>query len=294
MMVLTATDVVEEQSYQTYRATPVTQILLEPGWANGLRHFFDHCAPSLLNLPGYLARNSYKVPQDVKTGPFADAWGGQNTWALYEAEPARGHLFNSFMTKWREGTAKWTDSYPAKIRLCEQIEPSANAVLLVDIGGGNGHVLKDFVQDPAHRTGRLILQDLSSALGNVDDLTQLGIEAMACDFFTPQPVKGAKAYYLRGILHDWPDRACLSILRNIAAAMRREYSILLLDEMVLPDTNIPPKGALLDLSMMALETGAERTSKQWHNLLASACLRIAKVWSGDRGLESVIEAELVG
>lgn len=38
MMVLTATDVVEEQSYQTYRATPVTQILLEPGWANGLRH----------------------------------------------------------------------------------------------------------------------------------------------------------------------------------------------------------------------------------------------------------------
>lgn len=100
------------------------------------------------------------------------------------------------MTKWREGTAKWTDSYPAKIRLCEQIEPSANAVLLVDIGGGNGHVLKDFVQDPAHRTGRLILQDLSSALGNADDLTQLSIEAMACDFFTPQPVKGIRSPFL--------------------------------------------------------------------------------------------------
>lgn len=76
--------------------------------------------------------------------------------------------------------------------------------------------------------------------------------------------------------------------------MRRGYSTLLLDEMVLPDTNIPPKGALLDLSMMALETGAERTSKQWYNLLASAGLRIVKIWSGDRGLESVIEAELVG
>lgn len=85
---------------------------------------------------------------------------------------------------------------------------------------------------------------------------------------------GAKAYYLRGILHDWPDRACLSILKNTAAVMRRGYSKLLLDEMVLPDTNVPPKGAFLDLSMMALETGAERSSKQWHDLLACAGLRI--------------------
>lgn len=97
------------------------------------------------------------------------------------------------MTKWKEETAKWTDTYPAKTRLCEQIDQSANAVLLVDIGGGTGHVLKDFVEDPAHRTGRLIVQDLSGALGNADDLTQLGIDSMAYDFFTPQPVKGMRS-----------------------------------------------------------------------------------------------------
>ena len=74
--------------------------------------------------------------------------------------------------------------------------------------------------------------------------------------------------------------------------MRKGYSKLLIDEMVLPDSDVPPKGAFLDLSMMALETGAERTSRQWHSLLASAGLRIEKIWSTDVGLESVIEAEL--
>ncbi|KAL8895757.1 MAG: hypothetical protein Q9207_008026 [Kuettlingeria erythrocarpa] len=292
MMVLTATDVVEERGPRTYCATPITQLLLDPGWANGLRHFFDHCGPSLINLPAYLKRNGYKVPQEVATGPFADAWGGKNTWALYEEEPDRGAIFNSFMTKWKEGTGKWTDTYPAKTRLCKDVEQSADAVLLVDIGGGSGHVLKDLVKDPNHRTGRLILQDLPSALGDVMELNERGIEAMAYDFFTPQPIKGAKAYYLRGILHDWPDRACREILGNTAAAMRKGYTKLLIDEMVLPDTNVPPKGAFLDLSMMAIETGAERTSRQWHDLLASAGLRIEKIWPTAHGLEAVIEAEL--
>ncbi|KAL8716477.1 MAG: hypothetical protein Q9225_006204, partial [Loekoesia sp. 1 TL-2023] len=166
-----------------------------------------------------------------------------------------------------------------------------DAVLLVDIGGGGGHVLEDFVNNPARRTGRLVLQDLPGALGDADALKRQGIEAMAYDFFTPQPVIGAKAYYLRGILHDWPDPACREILGNTAAAMRKGHSKLLIDEMVLPDTNIPPKGAFLDLTMMAVETGSERTSGQWHDLLKSAGLRIEKIWRTDLGLESVIKAE---
>ncbi|KAL8659825.1 MAG: hypothetical protein Q9202_006924 [Teloschistes flavicans] len=292
MMVLTTTGVVDEQSHQTYLATPVTQSLLDPGWANAVRHFFDHCGPSLQNLPDYFARNNYKNPQDVAKGPFAAAWGGKHTWALFQAEPKRGEIFNSCMAKFI-GPAKWTDSYPVKTRLCDQIEKSASSVLLVDIGGNSGYQLKDFVKDPARRTGRLIVQDLSMALGNEDDLAKLGIESVAYDFFTPQPIIGAKAYYLRAVLHDWPDSACREILGNVRAAMRPGYSKLLIDEMVLPDTDVPPIGAFLDLTMMALETGAERTSKQWHDLLASAGLRIEKIWEGHDGmLESLIEAEL--
>ncbi|KAL8946004.1 MAG: hypothetical protein Q9222_007539 [Ikaeria aurantiellina] len=279
-----------EQGFQTYLGTPVTQELMEPGWANGLRHMFDHGGPSFMNLPKYLHRNGYRVPQDVKTGPFADVWG-MNTWKLYKAEPNRGEIFNSFMTKRKEGTTMWTESYPAKDRLCNTIK-SPDGVLIVDIGGGGGHVLQEFVKDPGHRIGRLILQDLPAALGDVDTLKTQGIEAMAYDFFTPQPVLGAKAYYLRSILHDWPDRACRGILSNTAAAMEKGYSKLLIDELVLPDTNVPVRGAFSDLTMMAIETGAERTSTQWHELLSSVGLRIEKIWSTGTALESVIEADL--
>ncbi|KAL8875446.1 MAG: hypothetical protein Q9198_006199 [Flavoplaca austrocitrina] len=292
MLVLTATHVVQERGPQTYGATPLNKVFLDPGWANAFRHFFDHCGPSMLNLPGYLQRNGYRVPQDVKTGPFADVWGGRNTWALYEDEPERGKTFNSAMTRWKQGTRPWTDIYPAKEKLCKSIDTSKDATLIVDIGGGRGHVLEEFARDPARRTGRLIVQDLPAALGDPDSLSKRGIETMAYDFFTPQPVQGARAYYLRTILHDWPDRACREILRNTAAAMRKEYSKILIDEMVLPDSDVPLKGAFLDLSMMALETGAERTSRQWHDLLASAGLHIERIWSTEIGLESVIEAEL--
>lgn len=53
-----------------------------------------------------------------------------------------------------------------------------------------------------------------------------------------------------------------------------------------------PYEAFSDLTMMALETGAERSSKQWHDLLGSVGLRIEKIWPSGFGVEKVIEAAL--
>ena len=144
----------------------------------------------LLKLPDFLARNGYKVPQDVKTGPFADTWGGKNTWALYEVEPERAAIFNSFMTKWKQGLSNWFDRYPVEARLSDAFDKSEDTVLIVDIGGGGGHVLQDYVSQRGRRKNRLIVQDLPAALGAAEKLQPFGIEAMPYDFFTQQPVKG--------------------------------------------------------------------------------------------------------
>ena len=243
----------------------------------------------------------------MKTGPFADTWG-KNTWALYEAEPARGEIFNSFMTKWKEGARSWVDFYPAKSALSGQVDKSPDAVLLVDVGGGRGHVMQEFAAQPGLKTGRLIVQDQPAALGDVRQLGLDGIEIMSYDLFAPQPIKGnqfawrvdaanstrlgAKAYFFRAIFHDWPDAACREILKNTVAAMKKDYSKLLINELVLPDSGVSPYEAFLDLSMMALETGAERSSKQWHDLLASVGLRIEKIWPSGVGADGIVEAVL--
>ena len=92
---------------------------------------------------------------------------------------------------------------------------------------------------------------------------------------------------LRHILHDWSDSACRRILENIAPAMEKGKSKLLIVETVLPPTNPPVVGTLMDIHLMAYP-GAERTKSAWEQLLDSVGLRIVKIWYGQRH-DSVIE-----
>lgn len=115
---------------------------------------------------------------------------------------------------------------------------------------------------------------------------------MAHDFFTPQPIEGARAYYLRTILHDWPDKEAQAILQNILPAMAPD-STLLVNEYVLSDSGVPLFPGLLDLSMMAMFSSLERTRKQWEDLLYSAGFAIVKIWTPrgrDVAYASLIEA----
>lgn len=138
-----------------------------------------------------MQRNGYKVPQDATKGPFADAWSGKSTWDLYEAEPERGTVFNSYMATWQKTSKPWADIYPAKARLCDCIDQGEDAVLIVDLGGGSGNMLKAFAKDIEYRSGALIVQDLKAALKDVHSLQQKGIVAMIYDFFSPQPIQGS-------------------------------------------------------------------------------------------------------
>lgn len=96
---------------------------------------------------------------------------------------------------------------------------------------------------------------------------------------------------MHSVLHDWPDELCRKILANIVAAMRPGYSKVLVNENVIPDTGAYWETTSLDLIMMEIGSG-ERTERQWHALLESAGLKIIKMWTAQRGVESLIECEL--
>jgi hypothetical protein len=98
---------------------------------------------------------------------------------------------------------------------------------------------------------------------------------------------------MRYIMHDYTDEKCRVILRNIVAAME-PYSILLIDEVVIPDTGAHPYSTDKDIAMMVNHAGMERTLDQWLTLLSSVGLNIVKLGTyNETSGESVLVAKLV-
>ncbi|KAK2598188.1 hypothetical protein QQS21_005665 [Conoideocrella luteorostrata] len=178
--------------------------------------------------------------------------------------------------------------YPFKDK-AQDMDP--NQVFFVDIGGGLGHqslALRNAL--PKTITNRIIVQDLPELMEQVTK--RLDIEYTAHNFWEIQPVKGARIYYMRNIIHDWPSDKAFEILQNIKPAMDNG-SVLLIDEMVLPDIGVHWQATELDMAMMALLGSRERTRAQWNELITQAGLKIHHIYQYTTSLnDSIIECIL--
>lgn len=79
------------------------------------------------------------------------------------------------------------------------------------------------------------------------------------------------------ILHDYPDERCREILRNTISAMD-EDSVILIDEIVLPEAGAIWRATQMDMTMMTALAGKERSEEEWYDLLESVDLDVVKVW----------------
>ena len=100
--------------------------------------------------------------------------------------------------------------------------------VIVDVGGGIGH-MGAAVAKRVKPGVKIIVQDRPSVVEQGKRVHGHIVELQPHDFFEPQPIKGAKVYYLRLILHDWPDEVCRTILRNIIPAMNSESKLWIMD-----------------------------------------------------------------
>jgi hypothetical protein len=91
------------------------------------------------------------------------------------------------------------------------------------------------------------------------------------DFFAAVPA-GGDAYILAQILHDWDDERCRVILGNCRRAMRPAGKLLVVEQVLLP-ANEPSVGKWLDLHMLVLVTGRERTESKYRDLLGGVRLQ---------------------
>ncbi|GAT28578.1 O-methyltransferase [Aspergillus luchuensis] len=104
---------------------------------------------------------------------------------------------------------------------------------------------------------------------------------------------GARAYYLKNIMHDWSDENRRRILSHITSAMEKGYSKLLLEDHIVPDQNAGARETLLDMTVVVWCPGIERTRRQWTELLQSVGLVIRNFWLPEGHAKGVIEAELL-
>jgi len=96
-----------------------------------------------------------------------------------------------------------------------------------------------------------------------------------CDFFHDVP-SGCRAYLMKNVIHDWPDGRACEILVNCRRAVPADGALLLV-EWELPDANLPSTGKHIDLVMLAVTGGKERTIEEYRELLAKRCFRLNKV-----------------
>lgn len=254
-------------------------------------------APTFVSLPKYLSQNGYQEPLSQEDGPYAANFGGQIYWQRLSAEPTLYADLNTYMQSHKQGDCSLAALLPPN-RLTDGFNPSISDTLVVDIGGGKGHQLVELASKRSNLPGRLVLQDLPEGLPSTDAernaLATHKIEAVNHNFFTAQPIKGARYYYLSAILHDWPDSSCRTILLALKDAMIPGYSRLLLNGIIVPESGAASFQAAKDWGMMAAMSGKERTLKQTQELVACVPgLVVTNVWNGPQGKDCITECEIL-
>jgi hypothetical protein len=292
---MAANDFISETGPDAYDLTSASRSLTMASYRDGFPFSQDILLPGLIKMPQYLAESRYGNPQNITDTPFQLGHSTTRTFFDYLGRhPDQIGQFNNYMGMYAQDRPRWLDpgNFPVREILGEGASTEPDAALLVDVGGGKGHDLVTFKKTYGDLPGRLVLQDLAGAIQQAGSLPD-GIESTVYDFFTPQPVKGARAYYFHSVLHGWPDVKCLEILKNVTAAMKPGYSKLLINEIVIPNVGADRMNTSLDIVMMSVVAAEERTHGNWARLLNQAGLRIVKLWSFGVGTESVIEAELI-
>ncbi|HEV3137197.1 MAG TPA: methyltransferase [Pirellulales bacterium] len=149
---------------------------------------------------------------------------------------------------------------------------------LADVGGGNGSVLRAVLQKYSRMQGMLC--DLPDVIERAKPLVAAAglanrLQTIPTDFFAEVPA-GADAYLMRHIIHDWNDEQSLQILRNVRRAIGATGRLLLV-ETAIPPGNDPSFAKLLDLNMLVIPGGKERTETEYLELYSAAGFRLTQI-----------------
>jgi hypothetical protein len=209
------------------------------------------------------------MEHSVRTGkPATFTTLGKDAWDYYAENPEEARQFAQSMS----GLSAMA------IEAILDVYSFEGAKLLVDVGGSHGSLLAAVLKTVPKAKG--ILFDLPHVIeGAPPHLERAGVAKrvtrVAGSFFDSVPA-GGDTYLLKLILHDWNDDECVKILGCCKNAMAPGAKVVVLD-MLITDKGPPGPAPFMDLNMLVMHTGRERTAEEFAGLYARAGLKLDKV-----------------
>ena len=262
-----------EVAPQTFGLTPMGETLRSDAPASLRARALHSCGDVQWRTWGQLGHS-------VRTGEtaFKHVHGMEN-WQYQAQHPEANAMFNAFMTG---ASAQVAGAVVAAYDF-------SRFGTLVDVGGGLGQLLTTILAATTSLRG--VLFDQPHVVADARSIPAGAGVADRCEivggsFFDSVP-SGGDAYLLRSIIHDWDDDRSIAILSNCRRAMG-PHGTLLLVEVVIPPGDTPSMGKLLDLEMLAVPGGQERTEEEYRALFEAAGFTLTQVVPTRAGA-SVIE-----
>ncbi|TEY51923.1 hypothetical protein BOTCAL_0263g00100 [Botryotinia calthae] len=253
--------------------------------------FADSNFTKEIALPKFLADTKYMNSTDPKNTVVQTAFQcrDKDLFGILGEKPVTAQAFAALMSTWAKGTSLVQDLFPMGQFLAGG--NSSSSALWVDVGGGYGQKTVALRSAFPVLEGRFVVQDLDHIIRGAD--RKEGIEYMVHDIFTDQPVIGARAYYIRQVLHDLPDDKCVAILTRLRKAMKPGYSKLFIHEQIVPKSGAAVWTVTQDFNMMTLLGAAERTRDCFSRVLSRSGLKVLGFYSALDGVsEGLVEVEV--
>lgn len=236
----------------SYRHTPASE-LLRSDHSTSLRSYVR-----VAGMPAFWDPFT-ELPRTARTGhPHYDMAGLVD---YYAAHPDESAIFNAAMV------AKSRAVLPAVAAAYD----FGGFATIVDVGGGRGHLLELVLARAPHAVGTLF--ELPHVLADAAAVPRMTL--VAGDVFR-DALQAADAYLLMDVLHDWDDEGAARILRAVRAAARPTSRLLVIETLVAEEPG-PHFGKLLDIIMLAVTGGRERTRSQFAALLTETGFRLERV-----------------
>jgi len=262
MRTLAALGILTEREAGRFALTPVGEALKTgaPGSARA----------SILTIAGHLGWRAWEeILHSLQTGKtgFEKAFG-KPAFDYLADHPDEAALFSETMIGFHG------DEPPAVAAAYD----FSRFKTVADIGGATGNLLAAILS--RHAGPRGLLYDLPHVVKDAPGLLKARgvadrVTIVPGSFFETVP-DGPECYVMSHVIHDWSEEQCLAILGHCRRVVPKDGRLLIV-EMVLPPGDAFHPGKLLDITMLVMPGGQERTEGEYAELLGKARFRLERV-----------------